>query len=188
MPANDYNVVYIKISLFLLSFGLYFTINVIFFNDDKIHKEYKNKGVYDIIFQIPQIIYSTIISIIINKILKYFSLSEKNILYIKDEKNILKMDEESKRIEKCIIIKFVLFFIISFIFMVFFWYFISTFCSVYINTQHALIKDTLLSFLLSMIYPFGINLLPGIFRIYALRAKNKDKNYLYKISIILAFF
>ena len=34
-----------------------------------------------------------------------------------------------------------------------------------------------------MIYPFGIYLLPGIFRIPALKAMKKDKNTLYKISI-----
>ena len=37
-----------------------------------------------------------------------------------------------------------------------------------------------------MIYPFGLNLLPGIFRFPALRAKNKDKVCLYKISCLLA--
>jgi hypothetical protein len=71
--------------------------------------------------------------------------------------------------------------------MLFFWYFISCFCAVYKNTQLILIKDTLLSFALSMLYPFGLNLLPGIFRIPALRAERKDKNCLYKFSNLLAF-
>ena len=68
----------------------------------------------------------------------------------------------------------------------FFWYYISCFCAVYINTQILLIIDTLYSFLLSMIYPFGLNLLPVMFRIPALRAKNKDKECLYKISGLIA--
>ena len=33
-----------------------------------------------------------------------------------------------------------------------------------------------------MIYPFGLNLIPGFFRIPALKAKNKDKKYLYILS------
>ena len=49
-----------------------------------------------------------------------------------------------------------------------------------------LIEDTLVSFTLSMIYPFGLNLLPGMFRIPALRAVKKDKKCIYKISGILA--
>ena len=37
-----------------------------------------------------------------------------------------------------------------------------------------------------MLYPFGLNLFPGFFRIPALRSKNKDKTILYKFSLILA--
>ena len=70
--------------------------------------------------------------------------------------------------------------------MAFFWYFISCFCAVYKNTQTILIKDTLISFALSMSYPFGLNLLPGMFRIPALRATNKDKKCLYKVSGLIA--
>ena len=70
--------------------------------------------------------------------------------------------------------------------MLFFWYFISCFCSVYKNTQIILIKDTLISFGLSMLYPFGLNLLPGLFRIPALKDINKNKKYLYKLSGFVA--
>ena len=70
--------------------------------------------------------------------------------------------------------------------MIFFWYFIVCFCAVYKNTQMILIKDTLISFAISMAYPFGLNLLPGMFRIPSLRAKKKDKKCLYKTSSIIA--
>ena len=186
MPADDYNIYTIKISLFLLSFGLFFSINGFFFSDETMHKIYKDNGIFDILFQIPQILYSTAISAIINIILKTLSLSEKNILEIKKEIDYAKVVEKSQKIEKCIIIKFIIFFILSFSFMIFFWYFISCFCAVYTNTQIILIKDTLISFGLSMIYPFGINLIPGIFRIWSLSAEKKDKKCLYKFSNIIA--
>ena len=70
--------------------------------------------------------------------------------------------------------------------MLFFWYFISCFCAVYKNTQIILFKDTLISFGLSMLYPFGLNLLPGMFRIPALRAEKKDKMCLYNFSQYVA--
>ena len=70
--------------------------------------------------------------------------------------------------------------------MIFFWYFISCFCAVYKNTQIILIVDSLISFALSMIYPFGLNLLPGFFRIPALKAPYKDKKCLYKASCLIA--
>ena len=186
LPANDYNLYTIKISLFLLAFSLYFTINGFFFSDDTMHKIHEDNGAFNIIYQIPQILYSTIISAIINAILKLLSLSEKNILLIKQEKNLNIAIKKSKNIERCITIKFTYFFILSIILLLFFWYFISCFCAVYTNTQSILIKDTLMSFGISMLYPFGLNLLPGILRIPALRAKNKDKKCIYRTRELIA--
>ena len=150
------------------------------------HKVYKDNGVFDFIYQIPQILYSSIISAIINIILKQLSLSEKNILQLKNDKDIKNSVKTSKKITSLLKLKFIIFFIISMILMLFFWYFISCFCSVYINTQKILIKDTLISFCLSMLYPFGLNLLPGFFRIPALRAKKRDQKYLYNASLLIA--
>ena len=144
----------------------------------------ENKGKFNILFQIPQILYSTIISSVINIILKYLSLSEKQMLSIKREIDYRKAEKEAKNIKKCINIKLIFFFIISLLLMLFFWYYITSFCAVYPNTQIILIEDTLLSFGLSMIYPFGLNLLPGILRITALR--KTGKKCLYMISRFLA--
>ena len=186
LPVTDYNLFSLKLALFLLSFSLYFTINGFFFSDETMHKIHEDNGAFNIIYQIPQILYSTIISAIINMILKLLSLSEKNILSLKQEKDLKKATKYAKTIEKCIIIKFIIFFLLSDILLLFFWYFISCFCAVYTNTQMILLKDTLVSFGLSMIYPFGLNLFPGLFRIPALRAPKKDKKFLYKVSTIIA--
>ena len=186
LPANDYNIMSLKICLFIVSFSLYFVINAFFFNDESMHKIYKANGVYNIFYRIPQILYSSIIPTIINMILKTLSLTEKDLLKIKQETNYGKMIEQSKKVERCIIIKFIIFFIISLFFMLFFWYYISCFCAVYNNTQKIFIKDNLISFGLSMLYPFAINLIPGMFRIPALRAQKKDKQCLYKLSQYIA--
>ena len=186
LPTNDYNVMTLKISLFLVSFSLYLNINCFFFNDDTMHKIYKDNGVFNFLAQIPKILYSSIISSLINIILKALSLSENDILKIKDEKSMITTVEKSKKIEKCIKIKFKFFFLISLILMLFFWYFISCFCAVYNNTQAILFKDTLISFALSMLYPIGLNLLPGIFRIPSSRAKEKNKECMYSFSKIIA--
>ena len=116
-------------------------------------------------------------------ILKYLSLSEKNMLDLKHETNYKTAKKNSKQIWSFIKKKIIIFFILSILLMAFFWYFISCFCAVYKNTQIILITDSLLSFALSMLYPFGIYLIPGIIRIPALRSKSKDKECLYKASV-----
>ena len=93
---------------------------------------------------------------------------------------------KANKVKAFLKVKFIIFFVISFILTIFFWYFISCFCAVYTNTQILLLKDSFISFCLSMVYPFGINLIPGIFRITSLRDKNQDKKCLYNISQLLS--
>ena len=181
--STDYNSRIIKIILFLFSFSLYFTVNALFFTDSTMHKIYEEKGNVNFIYYIPQIIYSTIISSVISFIIKFLSLSEKNIIEIKTTKE--NKSEKALKILKCLNIKFVLFFILCFIFLFLFWYYLSCFCAVYVNTQIHLIKDTFTSFGLSLIYPFGINLIPGIFRINSLKDSKKNHELIYKFSQIL---
>ena len=181
-PMDDYNLAPMKILLFIVSFSLYFTINAFFFTDETMNKIYEDDAAFNFIYQLPQIFYSSVISAVINMILKMLSLSEKKVLEIKKEKNADKAKEKADKIKKQINITLIIFIILSSLLMLFFWYFISCFCAVYENTQSVLISDTLISFILSMLYPFALNLLPGLFRIPALRAPNKDQKYKYTIS------
>ena len=76
-----------------------------------------------------------------------------------------------------------LFPILSYIFLILYWYYISMFGAIYRNTQLYLLKDTLISYGLGLIYPFGIYLLPGIIRIPSL--SRQDKECLYNFSKFL---
>ena len=177
---NDYNSKIVKISLFFFSFALIYTVNALFFNYNTMHKIYEDQGSFNLIFQIPQIIYSTIISSVINMLIKTLSLSQKNIVEFKKVKE--NIDKKLSDLIRCLIIKFLFFFIISSLFLLFFWYYLGCFCAVYINTQEHLIKDTFISFILSLLYPILFNFIPGCFRISSLNAVNKDKECLYKTS------
>ena len=186
LPVNDYNIISLKISLFIVSISLYFTINGFFFNDKTMHKIYKDSGNFNIIYQIPQIIYSWVVTAIINMILKTLSLSENEILKIKQQKDIKITVKISKNIKRYIYIKCTIFIFISLSLMIFFWYFISCFCAVYNNTQVILLKDTVICFGISMLYPIGLCFIPGCFRIPSLRAEKKNKKCLYSLSQIIA--
>jgi hypothetical protein len=181
-PNNDYNSMIIKICLFFFSFALYYTVNCLFFNDDTVHDVNQNSGKFDFIYNLPQILYSTIISAFINVIIKFLSLTEKNILKLKSDNNAKNYNTTVPKLIKCLKIKFICFFSISFLLLIFFWYYLSCFCAVYKNTQIYVIEDTIISFGLSLLYPFGLNLFPGFFRIPSLRDKNKRKETIYKLS------
>ena len=150
------------------------------------HKLYEDKGKNNFIFRIPQILYTSVISYIITTILRLLALSEGNILTLKKEKNYISFNLKSNRTKNTIIIKIYVFYILSIILISFFWLYISCFCAVYENTQSILINDSLISFSASLMYPFGLNFIPGIFRIYSLRSSN-NKACIYIISKYIAY-
>ena len=120
--------------------------------------------------------------------MKLLALSNSGILEFKNDKNTKDVNERGENLKKKLSIKFVLYFILSFIFLLFFGYYISMFGAIYRNTQFHLLKDTLVSFGLSLLEPFVIYLIPGIFRIPALFDPKKKKQCLYKFSTILQIF
>ena len=148
------------------------------------HKIYEDKGKFQFLYQLPQIIYSSLISSALNIPLKLLALSNNNILELKKKKKKKHLNKQSKVLNKKLRLKFILYFLISSILLLLFWYYLAIFCAIYINTQKHLITDTLISFGLSLLYPFGIYLIPGIFRIPSLSNKNKERKCLYKISKI----
>ena len=147
-------------------------------------KIYINHGTYNIIYQIPKIIYSSLISAALKTLIKFLGLSESSILEIKKEKYNKKDNVKINELKKIIRIKFLFFFIIYFLFQIFFWYYVTCFCGIYKNTQVLLFKDSLMSFCVSLFTPFLIYLIPGIFRVFSLKNKNKC---CYRISSFLQF-
>ena len=181
---QDYNSQIIKIFLFFFFLSVDITVNALFFNDNTLHKIYVDEGKFNFIYQMPQVIYSSFISGVINSLIKYLSLSQNDIIKIKLQKfKGLKIKAENTL--NILKIKFVLFFIFAFLFLLGFLYYITCFCGIYVNTQIHLIKDSVISFCLSLLYPFCIYLIPGIFRLLALRAKEKNKQCLYSFSKII---
>ena len=135
------------------------------------------------IIQIPQILYSTLISRFIDSIIKKFALSQDDIIELKQVK--LKDDLEIKcqKLLRTLKIKFIIFFVLSFIILISLWYYITCFCGIYVNTQIHLFKDSLISLITSLLLPFCLCLIPGILRVSSLRKTNKK--LLYKFSIYI---
>ena len=161
----DFNSKVIKILLFFFFFNTNFFINALFFTDESMNKIYYEGGTFDFLYNLPQILYSTIITIAINVIIKLLALTEKKFIEFRNDTTEGSLLEQSQKLIKFLKIKFVTFFILDFIFIIIFWLYLACFCAVYVNTQIHLIKDTISSFAISLIYPFGVYVLPGIFRI-----------------------
>ena len=177
-PVKDYNSIYIKISWFLYYFSLCCFVNALFFTDETMHKIFEDEGIFNFIYLLPQMLYSTIISSIFISFMKYLALPENTIIEMKNMEITADNMNKIKNMKKCIKIRCAFFFIIDFIFSIFFWYYLACFCAIYKNTQIYLLKDILTSFSLSMIYPFIIYLIPSTLRFTIL----KRADCFYKLS------
>ena len=184
-PRKDYNSIIIKIDLFFLSFSIFYFTNALFFNESTIHKIYEEGGIYNLVQLFPFISYSFIISHTLTIIIKYFSLSQRNIYEIKNEKSFIKANDKTSDVKRCIIIKYICFYVLGSLVLIFIWYYLSSFGAVYQNTQKYLIKNTLISYGFSLIYPFIINLIPGFFRLYSLKDKKKKRECICRIGKII---
>ena len=75
---------FIKLTRFIFLVVTDMAMNVFFFSDDSMHKVFLNYGKYNFIQQIPQIIYTTILSNLMETFLCYLSLTDKYIYKIKN--------------------------------------------------------------------------------------------------------
>ena len=80
---NDYNIIYIKFERFIFSIATYMALNVFFFADETMHKIHLDYWKYNFLQQIPQLIFSTIASQLIDILARYFGLTEKHYYEIK---------------------------------------------------------------------------------------------------------
>ena len=186
---NDYNIFSVKLSRFFFFVCTDMAMNVFFFTDESMNKIYKSYGKWDILENIPQILYSLLISQAVQIFICFLTLTDKHYYTIKrlkfsGENNIVSIF----KILRCIKIKLVIFYVFTFIIFLVYWYIITSFCAVYKNTQIIFIKDSLSSFLLGLLYPFVLYIFPTLLRIISLKSKKKNLSCLYKFSDFIPIF
>jgi len=118
------------------------------------YRKYVGEEDFTFIQKIPQLLFTLIVSHIIEVILCSLSMTDTNIYEIKslpkDEKNNKKIVD----IIDCMKKKITAFFIVTFFLFLFYWYFISAFCALYQNTQVHLLLDVVTSFLITFVVYF----------------------------------
>ena len=91
------------------------------------HKIYQDKGKYNYLYQIPQILYSALISGFINSFIRNFALTQDNIIELKQERVKIHIEQKINKLIFKLKLKFIIFFISTFIILIFLWYYITVF-------------------------------------------------------------
>ena len=181
---KDYNLRVAKIALFLLFIAFYFAFTALFFNDNIMREIYIYKGNTEAAIHIPNIILSSLCCIIMNIIVRFVSLNEREAAKINSAKNPEDRKKLSKRLIKIMKIKLYILFAISAILIGICWYYVSAFCAVFKNSQSHYFVNLLVAFIVCNIWPCVTSLIPPIFRKKALDSASEC---MYTFSQIISY-
>ena len=182
---KDFNIHTVKIALFIFNFNLSLAINALFFTDEAIYKINQDEGSFNLSTQISRIIYSAIISAVISYIVEFLGFTHNSIIKLRYLEDIKKAEDRVPKILRILKIRIMVFFIIIIFFDIIFFYYITVFCSIYSIIQIHMIKDSLISFLLTNSYSIILYLLASFIRVFSLKKKSKFRHILYMISWII---
>ena len=146
---------------------------------------YTYKGNTDAAVHVPNIILSSVYYIIMNFIVRFVSLSERDLSKIAQEKNPdnrKALAEKTKRILK---IKLIILFAISGLLIALCWYYVSAFCAVFKNSQGHYFTNLVIAFIVCNIWPCVTSLIPPIFRKKSL--DDGTSPCMYKFSQIISY-
>ena len=184
---DDNNLVITKISLIFMLFPINLTFNIFFFTSKNIKATYV-RNLDDISIFANNLLHSFLSSIFTSVfliLLKYLCQTHNKIRELRKLKDLDEAKKKNQSLYKCLKFKINIYFILSLIFILIFGYYIACFCAIFQNTQIDLIRAMLISWGLSLLYPFGVYFISSIFRRIALKKKLK---LLFRISKIIELF
>lgn len=185
IEKNDYNPIILKISIFFLSFSFFYFNSSLNITESTIHKIYIDQGAFNLTYKMPTIIYTVFSVSLMTFAFKMSFLIDKDISEIKRVKETSQLNGEIMRITKYIKKRTIIFFIIVLIYTFICWLMVGLTSAVYQNTQINLFGETMIGFVLYLVYPFAFSLLPALFRNMAL--KSQQNNCIYNFSKIIQY-
>ena len=82
--------------IFLIGFTIDYIVNALLYNDDTMHNIYESKGEFDLEAQIPIMVYSSLISLVLNAQLEFLAFSNDSIIDFKQNKSIIDLNKRVK--------------------------------------------------------------------------------------------
>ena len=183
---TDHNSRSVKIILFTLFISFYFAFTALFFNDDIMRDIYIYKGSPLAAIHVTNIILSSFCCLVMNLIIRFVSLSERNIHKALNEKNPDDRRSKIEEIRRQLSIKLIIVFITSGLLIGLCWYYVAAFCAVFKNSQGHYFANVLCAFIICNLWPCVTSLIAPWFRIKSI--KDKNSKCMYKLSQIIAYF
>ena len=182
---NDFNSKIIKLCFLFYIFAIYLSANTYLINDSIIHDLYLSQGKLGIFYTLKKIGYMILFSTIIKNITIRIFFTEYDIIAIRVEEEFITKKKISDIFTQ-VTIKCYLFFVLNILNLIFIWVYLASFFTVFKNTQFFVIKNTIISFGISLFSPFILGIFPALLRIMSLSNREKKNMFFaYILSKIL---
>ena len=168
------NLFIFKLSFLTCTFQISFFLNAFFYSDEYISDAYHNNGVLDFVSGLPKSIYSLVATLITTFLLGMLSNSKSELKQLIREKRQNKnyMNLINIKLRK-LRIKLIVYFILVFSLGLLFLYYVSSFCSVYRNSQKYWFIGCLESFGMDSIVAIIVCIFLSLFRYIAIKRRIK---------------
>ena len=147
---NDFNSKIIKICFLPYIFALFFFMNTLFIDEATFHDLFLLQGKVDILYNIEILGYIAIISYAIKNILSLILFTESNVVSVRNEDEEFINKQKIVSMLTTVTIKTHLFFALIMGSLVIIWVYIACFFTIFINTQMFVLRNTGISFGISM--------------------------------------
>ena len=174
-----------KIALFILFFAFYMAFTALFFNDNIMRALYIYKGDTNAAVHVPNIILSSLCSLIASIIVRFVCLGERDIAKILSVKELDERKKLAKRARKIAMIKLVVLYVVTGLLTLLCWYYVSAFCAVFKNSQKNYLINFVICFIVCNLWPVLTSFIPAAMRRSAIDGNNEC---LYKASQIVSVF
>lgn len=178
----------IKMMLFIMNILLYFVINGLFYNEEYIsevyHLEEEEKFFSFFKRSVNRIVYTTIVTVIVNFIIEFFYIEEKKLkgIFNREKEDLISLQCEVALLIKNIHNSYISYIILSFILFFMFLYYILCFNYVYPYIQGEWIKSSIIIVIIIQLLSFLYSIVETILRVISFQLKNEK---IYKLSKIL---
>ena len=186
IKKSKYEVINIKIMLYIIDLSINFWLNAIFYTDTIVEEKYDN-GKISFITEYLKSFYSCLVCVIFTFIFNrlsiycsYFEILEKE-YYINFDPSQFIFNKYINKVKRQICYLFIFNFIIMFWIL----YYCTIFCCIYHHNQIDWFKGGWFSFLISFLTTLFIGILIALLRYYSIKKQNK---YLYYVSLYLNRF
>ena len=173
---NDFNSKIIKFVFLPYTFAVFLFINTVFVNDSILHNIFIYQGKIGMFYYIYRIIFITIFTMFIKNILLLLIFTENNVVSIREEDETDKT-EKIRKVLTAVTMKCYLFFVFNLFSLIFIWVYLACFFTIFKNTQIFVIKNTLISFGISLVAPIALGIIPCSIRFFSL-SNRESKNRL----------